>query len=50
MSATAGERDAEPSAEGPDLKGFLLVLRRALRMVLAYIDETCEVGEAKRPR
>lgn len=39
----------EPAAPDPNLRSFLLVLRRALRMVVAYIDGVCEVGDGKRP-
>lgn len=37
----------EPPA-APDMRGFLLTVRRALLMVVAYIDVTCRVGDGKR--
>lgn len=48
MSATAEERDAEPSTSGPDLKLFLLVLRRALLLIVAYIEGACGIEGRRR--
>lgn len=44
----APRRDAEASTPAPDLRGFLLVLRRALLLVVGYIEETCQVGGKRR--